>query len=285
MLFVRSLAGGISHSPREHTSNEDVEAAVDTLRVALTGSPRLRPTNQASMTDLAVTVPGEQDVIADTTVDVAWTLVEEFSTLVRDSGSEDERRAIDRITARLSDWDISHTLYGPELLVSLPLSAGLVVDGRTYAAKTPSMAAFTDDRGLTAPLTALASPARLPIDDELVGKVVLTRGFPASVPVRDLQRAGAVGVICISPGERIHEGICTSVWGSPDLTTIDLEPSIPVVAVSKPDGKSSWLWRKVARARRPWSRSTIRGGDRFRRWSPKSEERSSRSDLSSCTVT
>jgi beta-ureidopropionase / N-carbamoyl-L-amino-acid hydrolase len=36
MLFVRSLAGGISHSPREHTSNDDVEAAVDTLRVALT---------------------------------------------------------------------------------------------------------------------------------------------------------------------------------------------------------------------------------------------------------
>ena len=35
MLFVRSLAGGISHSPREHTSDEDVEAAVDALEAAL----------------------------------------------------------------------------------------------------------------------------------------------------------------------------------------------------------------------------------------------------------
>jgi allantoate deiminase len=35
MLFVRSLAGGISHSPREHTSDEDVDAAVEALRGAL----------------------------------------------------------------------------------------------------------------------------------------------------------------------------------------------------------------------------------------------------------
>jgi allantoate deiminase len=35
MLFVRSLAGGISHSPRENTSDEDVEAAVRALRAAL----------------------------------------------------------------------------------------------------------------------------------------------------------------------------------------------------------------------------------------------------------
>jgi allantoate deiminase len=35
MLFVRSLAGGISHSPREDTSRADVEAAVDALRRAL----------------------------------------------------------------------------------------------------------------------------------------------------------------------------------------------------------------------------------------------------------
>jgi len=31
MLFVRSLNGGISHSPDEHTSDEDVELAVEVL--------------------------------------------------------------------------------------------------------------------------------------------------------------------------------------------------------------------------------------------------------------
>ena len=36
MLFVRSLAGGVSHSPDEHSSEEDVELAIDVLAAALT---------------------------------------------------------------------------------------------------------------------------------------------------------------------------------------------------------------------------------------------------------
>jgi N-carbamoyl-L-amino-acid hydrolase len=35
MLFVRSLNGGISHSPDEHSADEDVELAVDVLKGAL----------------------------------------------------------------------------------------------------------------------------------------------------------------------------------------------------------------------------------------------------------
>jgi N-carbamoyl-L-amino-acid hydrolase len=35
MLFVRSLNGGVSHSPDEHTSPEDVELAVEVLTGAL----------------------------------------------------------------------------------------------------------------------------------------------------------------------------------------------------------------------------------------------------------
>jgi N-carbamoyl-L-amino-acid hydrolase len=35
MLFVRSLNGGVSHSPDEHSSDEDVALAVDALERAL----------------------------------------------------------------------------------------------------------------------------------------------------------------------------------------------------------------------------------------------------------
>jgi len=35
MLFVRSLNGGISHSPEEHSADEDVELAVSVLAGAL----------------------------------------------------------------------------------------------------------------------------------------------------------------------------------------------------------------------------------------------------------
>jgi acetylornithine deacetylase/succinyl-diaminopimelate desuccinylase-like protein len=36
MLFVRSLNGGVSHSPEEESSPEDVRLAVDVLTAALT---------------------------------------------------------------------------------------------------------------------------------------------------------------------------------------------------------------------------------------------------------
>ena len=35
MLFVRSLNGGASHSPEEHSSDEDIELAVDVLMATL----------------------------------------------------------------------------------------------------------------------------------------------------------------------------------------------------------------------------------------------------------
>ena len=35
MLFVRSLAGGVSHSPDELSSEEDVELAIDVLASTL----------------------------------------------------------------------------------------------------------------------------------------------------------------------------------------------------------------------------------------------------------
>jgi acetylornithine deacetylase/succinyl-diaminopimelate desuccinylase-like protein len=35
MLFVRSLNGGVSHSPDEHSSDDDVTLAVEVLAYAL----------------------------------------------------------------------------------------------------------------------------------------------------------------------------------------------------------------------------------------------------------
>jgi acetylornithine deacetylase/succinyl-diaminopimelate desuccinylase-like protein len=35
MLFVRSLAGGASHSPDEHSAEDDIELAIDVLASTL----------------------------------------------------------------------------------------------------------------------------------------------------------------------------------------------------------------------------------------------------------
>ena len=91
-------------------------------------------------------VPHEEDVVGDVRIDDAWAVVEEFSTIVRESGTEEERSAVDLLMRRLESWGVEHTLHEPELLISLPRGASLSVDGVEYRAKTPSMAGSTAPR-------------------------------------------------------------------------------------------------------------------------------------------
>jgi hypothetical protein len=189
---------------------------------------------------------GEREVVDEVRIDDAWALVERFATLVRDSGSEDELAAFDEIRARLDAWEIPHRLYRPELLISLPGAASLAVGDRVFRAKTPSMARSTQPDGETAPLVyervGFASDAASVLAGggkgtaDVSGRIVVSEGLPMPDRVADLAGRGAVGVVLVSPGERIHEGICTPVWGSPDLRSVGRKPSIPVVTLSRPDG-------------------------------------------------
>jgi N-acetylated-alpha-linked acidic dipeptidase len=189
---------------------------------------------------------GERDVVDEVKLDDAWALVERFATLVRDSGSEDELIAFHEIAARLDAWSIPHELYRPELLISLPRAASLEVGDRLFRAKTPSMARSTRPGGETAPLVyegvgfaadaaaVLAGGPRGTAD--VSGRIVVSEGLPMPDRIADIASRGAVGIVLVSPGERIHDGICTPIWGSPDLRTFDRKPTVPVVSVSNPDG-------------------------------------------------
>jgi hypothetical protein len=90
--------------------------------------------------------------------------------------------------------------------------------------------------GFAKSVADIFAPARKGTAD-VAGKFVLTEGQPMGGKVADFERRGAVGAIFISPGERIHEGIVTTIWGSPDLTSYQRKPRIPVVSVSRPDGE------------------------------------------------
>lgn len=199
------------------------------------------------MTVSASSLQGEGEVVEAVRVDEAWSLVEEFSTLVRGSGTEEEREAVRRITKRLDAWNIPYTIYEPELLISLPSRASLTVGGYTFHAKTPSMAKSTPPDGSSAPVVYQPSAFAKSVNDifaagdlggDVAGTIVVTEGMPMPGKVADLESRGAVGVVCLSPGERIHEGICTSIWGSPDLTSVARKPNIPVVSVNDVDGRT-----------------------------------------------
>ena len=202
--------------------------------------------------------PQEDAVVQAVTIDAPWALVERFSSLVRDSGGKAEGKAIDYIVRQLSRWGVPHTLHEPELLISLPKRARLEVltpEKRTLTSKTPSMSLSTDGRWQRGPLTYVPTghaggimaifEGVGEIKADVSGQVVLTEGYPSPGKVADLQDRGARAAVFISPGERIHEGICTSIWGSPDLDSIRRKPRIPVLAVNKTEG--TWL-RDLAKA-------------------------------------
>ncbi len=195
----------------------------------------------------------EPEVLDAISLDEPWALVEKFSTLVRMSGSREERKAVDYITERLRRWNVPYTLHEPECFISLPVRSELEVvgrDGRAIAAKSPSFSVSTGGERRTGTIEYLPSGHAASVGDlfgsnlaenrrDLTGKVVLTEGYPMPAKLNDLSDMGAVAAIFISPGERIHEGICTTIWGAPDLDSFGRQPRLPVLAISQSDG--AWL--------------------------------------------
>ena len=192
-------------------------------------------------------------------------LLDRFKTLVRESGTADEHTAGHYLVERLQAFGVPVTLHTPDLYISLPERATLTVAGvegtQSMAARPPSMVRSTGDEPVegdlyyvpsryaagTATLFDVPDAARssAPGADPVAGRIVLTEGFSMPGPVQAFERRGALAQIYIHPGERIHEGICTSIWGAPTAESISRRPATPVVCISQPDGQS--LIRQVQR--------------------------------------
>jgi N-acetylated-alpha-linked acidic dipeptidase len=193
----------------------------------------------------------EQSILSQISIDVPWALVERFSTLTRLSGEEDEKIAAKYITDRLTEFGIAHAVHHPTCLISIPGPARLRTlgnDGRSYIVKTPSFSPHTDGQEIVAELVyvpghqaggigELLGAQRISVtSQDLRGKVVITEGMGMSARGFDLKESGAVAAIFVNPGERIHEGITTTTWGSPDLDSLGRTPPVPILTISRPDG-------------------------------------------------
>ena len=195
-------------------------------------------------------------------IDHAWATVERLSTLIRLSGNDDERQAIDYLTGKLDEYGVDYQLHTPTLFVSWPLGATLrVVGDESFAvmAKTPAMSVSTDGveregelvylaGGYATGVTSFFASVEFP-DIDLSGKVAITEGMPTPSKVAALAKRGAVAAVFVGPGERIHEGVCTTIWGSPDLDSMERQPAIPIIAVNRPQGQEL-----IARAERGGAR-------------------------------
>jgi N-acetylated-alpha-linked acidic dipeptidase len=194
----------------------------------------------------------EESILPQLSIDAPWAMLEEFSTLTRLSGSDDEAKSVSYLTDRLTEWGVTHTVHHPTCLISWPGKATLRTlgeGGRAYTVKTPSFSPATNGEEVTGELVYIPGhqPASMtqifdarretPTAENLRGKILITEGMGMAVRGVDLRTSGAIAAIMVNPGERIHEGITTTSWGSPDLDSLNRNPPVPIITINNPDGK------------------------------------------------
>ncbi len=189
-------------------------------------------------------------VLGDVTLDAPWELTEKFSAFPRWKPA-DVNAAGDMIVERLKRHGVPATVLEPEIYLSVPFEAAVRAEGKTYRAKPPAYSVSLPN-GLEGELVYVPAaysksvstlfaknqdPA-LSAPDRLRGKIVISEGFAFPQKMQEFEQKGAIGVIAVNPGVDIHWGICTSIWGTPDLDDLPRKPGIPVAAVNNPDGKA-----------------------------------------------
>ena len=182
----------------------------------------------------------------------------QFSTMFRDSGTEDERRAAEYIRDRMVEYGVQAEILEFDSLISWPREGTLAIlddDGSAseeIAVRTRSFGTTTAESGIEAELVfvpfeqpeagAMIFSHRSVAADysglDVRGRIVLTMdGGPDGI--RRAQERGAAGHIHIWPSDEavIHEMIGTSVWGTPTPESALRLPTIPVLGVGNLDGE------------------------------------------------
>ncbi|MCP4316263.1 MAG: M28 family peptidase [Hyphomicrobiales bacterium] len=190
----------------------------------------------------------EQALLSDVSLDEPWGLVESFSNFKREHPT-DVDKGMDEVASRLRAHGVEVTVHQPNLYLSIPGEARVEANGKTFRAKPPAYS--LDARsGLEGELVYIGANQADDIDtifdkkldptrdvrSMVSGKIVISEGFASPGMISQFEELGAIGVIGINPGVDIHWGICTTVWGTPDLDDLPRKPNVVSVAVNNPDG-------------------------------------------------
>jgi hypothetical protein len=173
-------------------------------------------------------------------VGFAWDLVERFSGEPREKPAEANRGA-GIIAERLRSAGIPVTVHEPTLFLSLPGPASIEIGGERFTAKPPAFSAIAR-KGLTAPMQLMAPTRRefarsqRPDPTRYRGKIVVTEGISLPMLTSEIEEMGAVGIIAVNPGERIHWSTASTIWGTPGVEAMSRLPKIPSAGVNRNDG-------------------------------------------------
>jgi N-acetylated-alpha-linked acidic dipeptidase len=174
-----------------------------------------------------------KSILDDVSIEAPWELTEKFASFARWK-PEDVNSSCDMLVERLTRHGVPVRVLEPELYLSIPYEASVEIDGEVLRAKPPAYS-------INLPEGREAELVYVPATYSKSVGTLFQKNQPQKI--HEFEAAGAVGVIAVNPGVDIHWGICTSIWGTPDLDDLPRKPKIPVVAVNNPDGK-----RLIARA-------------------------------------
>ncbi len=182
----------------------------------------------------------ERQVVESVSTERLMEDVRHLSTLERHSGTEDERRAAEYVRDRLTSLGIDTRIHTFRSYLSHPHSARLeILTPERFEVPTATRAfSISVPEGVEAELVDVG--AGDPADFERVdvrGKFALAdQGGPETV--RHAQLAGALGTVHIwaSDEDAVHEGIVTTIWGTPTPDNADRIPAIQAVQVKRRDG-------------------------------------------------
>lgn len=164
-------------------------------------------------------------------------------------GTEEEARACEYITSKLSEYGIDHTVHKFDSYISAPVSAKLRID----APETREIEAVGVAFGLTTPAGGFSAEvvyvgsglASEYAGKDVRGKIVLVDKLPTPGRATVAYAKGAKGMISMSAGPQRHKMIITPVWGTPGFDEARNIPRIHVVSISGQDGEPLIEWAKA----------------------------------------
>lgn len=192
--------------------------------------------------------PDIEAALRDISLNDPWSLIERFTTLRREHPT-DVATAASEIVGRLTRLGVPVEVHRPQLFLSIPGKASVATGAHAFRAKPMAMSAAFPG-GVTAPLAYVKARYARNADEmftkgfvsdanaDVRGKLVVSEGFGMPGKVAYFEQRGAIGMIAVNPGRNAHWGVCTTVWGTPDLHDLPRKPAIAVVAVNNADGRA-----------------------------------------------
>lgn len=163
--------------------------------------------------------------------------LEEFARREKLSGTPAEAESFAYLERRMRALGFRTTLLRHPAFISLPGAARLAVAGEEIRCITHSMARPTPPGGIAGTVMDLgAGGAAQFAGRALRGAILLVDGIANPAVAQRASRAGAAGVIHVSPNEHLYEMCISPVWGSPDPATQAELPAVSVVTVAQADG-------------------------------------------------